>query len=157
MSWSWFFRMDYNNWKTLKPIQTPAGMYGDTHDPFSDHSDKGFECFIISHYVIMTSYKWYGFVSTLSLSHLVDVSLIGTVWSLIYPFSPPRGGRDVVSHCQSNILDKEQTNQVWTEKRHTRWLRLKVLTQQYDDVNMSHIIWRYDDEKNPWSPHAKWK
>ena len=39
--------MDYNNWKTLKPIQTPAGMYGDTHDPFSDHSEMGFEKFII--------------------------------------------------------------------------------------------------------------
>ena len=36
------FRMDYNNWKTLKPIQTPAGMYGDTHDPFADHSERGF-------------------------------------------------------------------------------------------------------------------
>ena len=35
-------RMDYNNWKTLKPIQTPAGMYGDTHDPFADHSERGF-------------------------------------------------------------------------------------------------------------------
>ena len=42
------FRMDYNNWKTLKPIQTPAGMYGDTHDPFSDHSDMGFEWFIVN-------------------------------------------------------------------------------------------------------------
>ena len=42
------FRMDYNNWKTLKPIQTPAGMYGDTHDPFSDHSDMGFERFIVN-------------------------------------------------------------------------------------------------------------